>query len=537
MLRYAFRLHRWGMLGYGLVCLASAYVQGAAYLQVAGTTPESRRAFALAMSALGTQLSYLLPVPFQLDTPGGYVQWRAFGPFGLVVMVWAIASAAGAVRGDEEKQLVDTWLAAGVSRVRLVASRLAAFTLAALVVGAAGGAGALLGTVQYTQVGVGRAAGSALALWVLAVTLFTLCYLVAQLVSSVRGAQMAGAAVVVVLYLFDVVARTNHSLDGLSWVSPFKWYDATNSLAPAGHVDVTGIALSLGLIAVGGVLAGLAFARRDVRGPLFARPVREERVRDVAPSPLLAWPVARQLYRQRGVLIAWAVITAALAVFMVAVGRSAADTLFKLPGLSAFFTHGVGGDPYRAFVAVFWFSIAELLLASFAVHLVATWGADDNDGVLTATLSMPVHRWSIIAERAATAVLGVAVMVAVGSLCAGLAAAAFGIALDAEAVFRASWLLVPFGLTFAAVGAVGSARWPRAVVGVLGMLAFVSFLVWELAPLMSWPTWVANLSVFQLYGTPLITGVYWNGLWALVAITVAGFALATLLMQRREVAA
>jgi hypothetical protein len=29
--------------------------------------------------------------------------------------------------------------------------------------------------------------------------------------------------------------------------------------------------------------------------------------------------------------------------------------------------------------------------------------------------------------------------------------------------------------------------------------------------------------------------VFWNGLWAMVAIVVAGFGLATILMQRREV--
>jgi hypothetical protein len=98
-------------------------------------------------------------------------------------------------------------------------------------------------------------------------------------------------------------------------------------------------------------------------------------------------------------------------------------------------------------------------------------------------------------------------------------------------------LLIPFALTFAAAGAVADAEWPRAVVGVLGMLAFASFLIYELAPFMSWPRWVSNLSVFQLYGTPLLTGVNWGGLWAMIAIVVAGFGVATVLMQRREVIA
>ena len=109
MLRYAFRLHRWGMIGYGVVLFVSTYIQAAAFMQVAGTTAASRAAFARSMSALAAQLSYILPQPFRLDTLAGYVQWRAYGPLALVVTIWAMAAAAGAVRGDEDKQLVDYW--------------------------------------------------------------------------------------------------------------------------------------------------------------------------------------------------------------------------------------------------------------------------------------------------------------------------------------------------------------------------------------------------------------------------------------------
>lgn len=95
--------------------------------------------------------------------------------------------------------------------------------------------------------------------------------------------------------------------------------------------------------------------------------------------------------------------------------------------------------------------------------------------------------------------------------------------------------LVPFALTFAAVGAVAAARCPRAAVRALGVLAFYSFAAADLQPLMNWPAWVADLSVFQLYGTPLLAGVFWNGLWAMLAIALLGYGLATVPLQRREV--
>ncbi len=170
MLRYAFRLHRWGMIGYGGVLAIGFYVQGAAFEQAAGSTPASRAAFARGMGALGAQLSYMLPPPNHLDTLAGYLAWRAYGAYPLVLMVWAIAAAAGAVRGDEEKQLVDSWLAEGTSRARVVVSRLAAFAAASLVVTAVGSAFALLGAARVDPLGLGPVAGQTLALWLFAVT-------------------------------------------------------------------------------------------------------------------------------------------------------------------------------------------------------------------------------------------------------------------------------------------------------------------------------------------------------------------------------
>lgn len=537
MLRYALRLHRWGIIGFGAVLALSTYVQSAAFQQAAGDTAASRAAFARSMGALAAQLPYLLPPAHRLDTLAGYVAWRAYGALPLVLMLWAIAAAAGAARGDEEKQLVDSWLARGVSRARVVASRLAGFAAATLIACAAAGVFALLGSLPVDPLGAGPVAAQTLALWLFAVTCFALCFLVAQLVSSTRGAQTAGAGLILVLYLLDVLGRTQPAAQGVAWLSPFRWYEASDPLVPGGHLDVAGVLLGVAVTAAATALSALAFARRDVRGPLLWRPAADRHERVAEPSPLLRWPVARLLYRQRLVLLGWGLIVAVMAAFTVSIAHGVVDSIGGLSSLSGFLTHGEGGDPYRAFIASFWFGIAQLLLAGFAIHVVAMWGSDDTEGILASELSRPRHRWAVLAERAVAAVAGIAVLVALGSLLTALVAALSGTRLDAADVFRASWLLIPFALTFAAAGAVADAEWPRAVVGVLGVLAFLSFLVYELSPFLGWPSWVANLSVFQLYGTPLLTGVNWQGLWGMVAIVVAGFGLAALLMQRREVTA
>jgi ABC-type transport system involved in multi-copper enzyme maturation permease subunit len=535
MLRHAFRLHRWGWIGYGAVLVLGMSVQASAFTQIAGTSPVSRARFAHEMSMLAAQLPYLFPAPFRLDTLDGYVQWRAFGPFALVVMIWSIAAAAGAVRRDEDRELVDCWLAAGVSRTRLVASRLAAFGLASLVATVLGGLGYAAGAARYEPVNWAGLAGKGLTFWLLVVTLFALCFLVAQLGGSLRAAQAAGAVVAVALLLPEVMARIDPRFDGVSWVSPFRWYDATTVLAPGGRLDVTGVVLSIAVILTATALSAVVFAHRDVRGPLVALAARHASAKEVAPSSLLTLPVARLLHRQRWVVAGWTLAIAAMAVFMVGIAHSVVDSAITLPGMREILTHGSGGDPYRGFIGTFWFGFEQLLLAGFAIHLVSGWAADDTEGILASVLSMPVHRSAIVAERAAAALLGTVVIVATGSLVAVAMSASGGTALGAADVLRASWPLIPFTLTYAAVGAAASADFPRAAVGVLGVLAFLSFLVYEVGPLERWPAWANDLSVQRLYGTPFLTGVFWTGLWTLLTVVGVGFGLAMVLMQRREV--
>ena len=107
--------------------------------------------------------------------------------------------------------------------------------------------------------------------------------------------------------------------------------------------------------------------------------------------------------------------------------------------------------------------------------------------------------------------------------------------LERVTLAAASTVLVPFVLSFAAIGALLASRVPRQTVAVLATLAFLSYLITEGGPLLKWPDWVLKLSVFSLYGSPLTSGVYWTGLWILLVVTVVGFGLAAVLMQRRDV--
>lgn len=150
-------------------------------------------------------------------------------------------------------------------------------------------------------------------------------------------------------------------------------------------------------------------------------------------------------------------------------------------------------------------------------------------------IAQPIARWRVVAERAVTLVVAALLMAAVGSVVTGAVAPSQGVHLDTGALVTATALLALLALTFGAVGALVISRLPRVAVPVLAVVAVAGFYIPLFAPLFKWPGWVLDLSLFHLYGTPLTTGVYWTGLWVMVAIVVVGCGGAMAAMRVREV--
>src|SRR5258708_22903839 len=100
------------------------------------------------MSVLASQFSVILPPPSRLDTVGGYVQWRAFGGLAILFAVWALASASGAARGDEERGVVEALLTSGGTRLGLIGSRIVAFAASRAIAAMAAGLGEFVGVTS-----------------------------------------------------------------------------------------------------------------------------------------------------------------------------------------------------------------------------------------------------------------------------------------------------------------------------------------------------------------------------------------------------
>jgi ABC-2 type transport system permease protein len=541
MIRLAWRLQWGGLIGMTGFGLFYGLVQAAAYNAIAGSTAASRAAFGQQMETAGRQFSLFLPLPHGVETVAGFIQWRIYGALPLLFCFWALLSAAGANRGDEERGLLEEWLAAGVGRTRYVVTRFLTFALtatiaigltsAAIDLGVVGAAGSWLPFDALIEVSV--------ALLALTLTVYAISMVLAQFAAS-RGAAAGLAGLVVgAIYIVNALSRDTESLVPVArLVSPFYAYDLSQPLSPGGSFNLPAtlvlFAASLLLLALSVWLIRL----RDIGSPAIRRRQRERPATYLpSPNPILRLPILALVYEQRWGILGWGIGCGFFAFYLASIGRQMLDLIRGSSGFRAYLTLIGHGNPYVALTGFLWFGIFLALLAVFAVTQVARWSADDNEGRLEMLLSSPVSRSRVVFERAAAFTLRMAGVIAITSLAFLLGAASAGIAIDAGSLTLASLVLIPFGLSFAAIGAVLASRAPRAAVGALTAYAFVSYISSELGPLLKWPDWALRLSVFKLYGTPLTSGVDWTGLWIMVAVTVIGFGLATVLMQRRDVAA
>jgi hypothetical protein len=151
-------------------------------------------------------------------------------------------------------------------------------------------------------------------------------------------------------------------------------------------------------------------------------------------------------------------------------------------------------------------------------------------------LANGARRTGVVVERAGELLVTLAVVVFVSSVVVLAVARGENVDVPVDRLAVAAALLVPFGLTFGAAGALFAAYRPRLALALLATVATVSYLLYQLAPAFRWPSWVANLSVFQLYGTPLVTPVFVNGMMAMLVVIAIGLGGGALAMSRRDVA-
>jgi ABC-2 type transport system permease protein len=538
MIRWiAWRLHRRGLIGFSVGGFLISFFYGFAYIQAAGTTAASQAAFGNSINLVAKEFAFLIPVPVHPETLGGYEQYKWLAGAIILMMIWAALAGVGVGRGDEERGITEQWIAGGVSRTRLLLSRSAAFALVLLVACLA----SVIGIVAVAPAAHQdpNLAGSILKALSMFAGLFT-CYAIALLVSQLpaerQTATSLGVGAPVLLLIVNGIADTVPSASWIGVISPFHWMERTSSAAPGGTFDG---GATLGLAVAAAVLLAVTipiFLRRDIGNGLFTWGRRAGgAVRVASRNVMLRLPFTEGLWEQRVGLGVWTVSTLLLGSVMVSATKSVADALLSDPRIATFIQQAAPGPIYASLLGFIWFGFALLLLASYVVVQVSRWAAQDQEGRVEMLLSTPISRSRVVVERALEFAVASLLIVIGGYIGVAASLPSSGLQLDAGHLFTASLLLWPFALAFGGLGVAIVSRWPRIAVPFLAAFAVVEYFLGDLALLLKLPDWVANLSVFHLYGNPIVGATPWTPAVSMLLVFLVGFAAALVLMHQRDV--
>lgn len=536
LVRLSLRLHRNALAWMGLLLAFVALVQGPGYLRVAGTTQQARARFAQAMEPIGQQMSFLLPPPRRADTLGGFVQWRAFGLFAIVMAFWAVIAGSGVTRGDEARGLTEQWLSTGRSRRSVLLSRSIGFALASTTVVSLCGLGTLFGARSAGEpLSVGSVLSQLVALEALTLCCFAVTVLAAQFARSRRSASGLAGVVVGGLFLLNGMGRGAPSLDVVRFLSPFFHYERTQAITPGGSFD----GVSTGVLALASVVLGLAaswaFGRRDLDASVLRAAHRgAAAVHTPSSNPMVRGSVRVSVYEQRLGLAVWALGTATMALGFASMARSMVPLLEQTPFFRAIFAGQSRGDLLVMFLGRAWSGALELVLALFAVTQVSRWVADDLEGRLEMVLSTPTARRRVVLDRALSLAASAGIIAGASVLAMGVASAKNGLGLRALDLLLAAPLLVLFSLMFGAIGGAMASRAPRLAVPAVALFAVASYLLQQVGPMFAWPRSITRWSAFELYGAPLAGEYTAFGIVTMVAVTLVGFGLATYAIEQRD---
>jgi ABC-2 type transport system permease protein len=195
-------------------------------------------------------------------TPAGYIDTYFFSYMTMIIGIFAAASGAALVVGDEERGVLDLTLAHPISRTKLFWARLLAVIVALALVLVIAWLSWLPGLAWGMEITAAQLLLPFLPL--LAVLLFfgTLALLLSLVLPSSRLAATLTAAAIVANFLLVGLTNLNDNLQPVLDWTPLRYYQ--------GGLAIDGLNWSwlLGLLAFAllfSVLAWLLFQRRDIR--------------------------------------------------------------------------------------------------------------------------------------------------------------------------------------------------------------------------------------------------------------------------------
>lgn len=539
------RDYRWAILGWGLGIGFLVYAVYVAFTQLSGSALSSA-----SLKQLAEQFRFFAE-PIALNTAGGYVTFKYGGLLPLFIGIWTVLAGARMVRGDEERGSMDLLLATPQPRTRVLLQKIGAFTVATLLIGLLIGVlaiGGMAGAKVTVSPGAALLEGLNVALAALFFGLLALVF--SQFMGRAAAASWAGG-LMVFFYLLDGTGRTVENLSWLQRISPFFYYQLSKPLIASYGMNPGGLLVLAVLCVLCIAVAVPLFARRDVGRTVFADLASGKAVHSGTSAERTARALAaaqrgaslrgvwiQALARQRAAVSWWVLALALFTGGLVMITRSIESIVQPLFGSNSTLAKLLGGHDLATnagFLAGVLFLYLPLVVALFAGMMAYKWPSDLDDGRMELVLSTPEPRWRALLERFGAVVVA-AVASVVGIWLAILLAANFSsLTLDFSHVTQSALGLLPLELVTAAlVYALAGMLRSGLLLFILAAFLGISFLIDELRLLLNLPSWVASLSIFHQYGSPITDGINWGPFFGMLVVALALLAVGEAQFTRRD---
>ncbi|HET6381491.1 MAG TPA: ABC transporter permease subunit [candidate division Zixibacteria bacterium] len=496
-------------------------------------TPQSRVELENLVNAVPPILQGMAGKVVNIDTLGGYLQYKYGIFFPLVVSLWSILALSGTLAGETQRGSLDFLAASGRSRRRIALEKLSGHVL---VLGLAclvtflsiAYAGSAFATLPGDEISVLSAFGYAAWLGLLALVAGGLAFALGPFVGRGAAAGIAGA----VTFAGFILNGYQAPVPALAPFANLTWWGWTQDhVALAGQYDWAAVGV-VAVVAVALLAVGIeAFARRDI-GVTTALPWPS------MPRWLLglSGPIARAASMGLGAALAWGI---GVGFFGLALGGSAQDFMEQLGEspefrqLLATIFPGVDYASAGGFLQLLFVDFGVILAGLAAASLVSSWASDENSSRLEMVLATPLSRarWAIAGGIGMLVNIAIFVALTAAGIAIGVASA------GSEVTTPAIGSLV-LGLYAAALVGIG-----HAVGGVLGtrfaatavvIFVVVTWFVQLLGPLLNLPQVVRDLALTGHFGQPMVGA--WDGTGVVVSLVLAvgGIAIGMWGFSRRD---
>lgn len=461
-------------------------------------TRESRESFLAGMQ----QNTGMIAMWGPLESPatlGQIVVWEA-GSFVLLLgSVMTVLLIVNLHRRAEHQGLTELQLSTGVARGAPAAAAIATVALVSLLVGAGAALVLWLSGFYVDDMPTSGAISFGATLTLTLIGSALLAQLVLLFVSNPAAVTRVALLTIAVSFIVRAVAD-NEGIDVLNWASPLGWKAITTPYVEDEFTSAAWLGV-LCLAVAGVVLVGeryREYSRALLTMPEIRRP-RTRRIRNLLHLSVVL---------NRGTVLVWTVVIAALSAFFIALTGSLSDWMETEADIGRVFDDLFAGDDLKTEFLAYVTKLCGMLVTIAGVQTVVSYRSSEQNRLVDLIRSTGVQRWTPLGSATTVAYLAI-FLTTVGLMLGGL----FGLwtqesttNTDVENLIPAAWSQIAPAVLLTGV-AVALAGMLPGLIQMSWAPIIVSAILTLFGPILQVPQWLIDLSPFEYVN--LAEGGHW----------------------------